>query len=272
MVPVVVAGIAAWLVTFHSAAVLALWLACGAELARAVWPAPSAPPKTSRAWPLLAALLVIAFPLRWCVASSFARFERFDLSTRIEPENAVWLAQLGAQHERTNELSAARDAYALAVRRAPFVAIYLADVARIAAAQRDPAAPELFRQALALDPLDAHLLHQAALADLALGRQVEARARLERLLVLYPSYGPAWWALSELDLKEHRGAEARAMLQSALQADWRDWPRGREVAQSRLAQVLAVQGELDQAVEVYNMPPLATELEACGAPKKIALR
>ncbi|MFT3839163.1 MAG: O-antigen ligase family protein [Myxococcaceae bacterium] len=270
-VAVLAAGGVSWLVTFHSAATLALLLACAAELAREEWPPASTPARFSWLRVALVGLLVVAFPLRWTVASVCARQGHFELAARFEPESALWPAQQGAQLEARGDWSGAREAYATAVRRAPRFAIYLADLGRVAAAQGDEAATSLFADAIALDPLDAHVLHQAALAELKLAHPAAARALLDRLLTRYPSYGPAWWTLAELDVGERRLAEARAMLQSALQADWRDWPRGRDIAQSRLAQVLAVQGELDQAMEVYRAPPVHTDNDACGSPKRIAL-
>jgi tetratricopeptide (TPR) repeat protein len=268
---VLAAGSIAWLITFHSAATLALLLACAAEVARERWPADTSPASFSRLRFVIAALLFIAFPLRWTLASVAARQDRFELATRIEPENALWYAHLGAQREMHGELDSARTAYVSAIRRAPQMAIYRADLGRVAAAQGDDSATAVFAEALALDPLDAHIAHQAALVELKLGHPQAGRTLLEQLITRYPSYGPAWWALAELDVSERRMTEARAMLQSGLEADWRDWPRGRDVAQSRLAQVLAVQGELAQALEIYRAPPVHVDNDACGAPKKIAL-
>lgn len=130
-----------------------------------------------------------------------------------------------------------------------------------------------FGFARALAPRDARIELDASRALIREGALGEARVVASDVLVQYPFYGPAWWTMANLAYLERRPIEERALLQSALKADWRDWPKGEAMARQRLAQGLAVDGDPKGARALFERTPGATSSPAmCGAPTSLRLR
>jgi O-antigen ligase/Flp pilus assembly protein TadD len=265
---VVALGVSA-LVTFHGVLVSALFFAALVQ----TLDEPGAPlrPRWLR-WLAAPVLLVALVMLAASVSGRRgALADGYALAARLEPWSPTWSALLGEVHERDGAFAEAREAYSEGLRRAPLLAVSHANVGRVASWQRDAAmSREAFERARRLAPLDARIALDAAEASLRLGDVDFAGKALELLVRTYPSDGPAWLALGRVRLVEGRTLEARAMLQTSLEVDWRDWPEGMGVARELLSAVLLDAGEVDAALLVADGPaaaPLAKDI--CGAPAKL---
>lgn len=210
---------------------------------------------------------------------------RFLAASRVERENPRWSAEAGAVAEqlgveavdptrRAEWLTQARQDYHRAREASPALAVLSANEGRVAALLGDFAASRLdFRHARALAPRDARIELDASRALIREGALGEGRALAADVLVQYPFYGPAWWTMANLASLEGRPLEERALLQSALEADWRDWPQGEPLAQGRLAQALDGEGDAEGAARLFQRRPSATSTpEKCGAPMPLGLR
>jgi len=151
------------------------------------------------------------------------------------------------------------------------LAVSLANVGRVSSRLSDgPASTAAFERARRLAPLDARIALDAAEASLRLNELELAAGTLESVLHLYPSDGPAWLTLGRVRVLQNRRTEARAMLQTSLEMDWRDWPEGLGQARSLLAAVLAEQGDVESAREVAAGATVAAlPDEVCGVPVRL---
>lgn len=266
---VVVALAVASLVTFHGVLVLALFFTA---LARTL-DEPTAPARPPWLRWLAAPFLVVALVMLAASVSGRrgASAEGYAQAARLEPWSPTWSALLGEVHERDGRLPSARAAYEEGVRRAPLLAVSHANVGRVASKQGDAVTSHAaFERARRLAPLDARIALDAADASVRLGDLDLAGKTLELLVRTYPSDGPAWLALGRVRLLEGKKLEARAMLQTSLEVDWRDWPEGMGVARQLLSAVLLDAGEVDAALLVAGGPTAASlAKDICGAPAKL---
>jgi O-antigen ligase len=191
---------------------------------------------------------------------------------QLQPWSALWPTRLGALRESSGDLVGAREAYEAGAVVAPGLAIYEANVGRAASEAGDAqASRDWFERARRHAPLDARIALEAARASERVGDLPIADATLTHTLGLYPTDGPAWLALASVRLHQGRGVEARAALEASLQADWRDWPEGPQVAQQALATVLSATGDDALAHEVSRAAASWTApAEICGAPALLA--
>lgn len=264
---VVVAVSLTSLVTFHGVLCSALGLVA---LARTL----SSQTFERPAWLRWLAAPVLAVTCAMLAASVLSRGETVEGLTRaaqVEPWSPTWPALLGSVHERAGRLDDARAAYEASVRRVPTLAVSVANVGRVASKQGDVATSHrAFEQARRLAPLDARVALESAEASLRLSELDLAGGTLELLVRTYPSDAAAWLALGRLRLKQGRTLEARAMLQTAVEMDWRDWPEGLGVARRLLTAVLLEAGEVDAALLIARGPDTAAlPADACGAPAKL---
>lgn len=190
------------------------------------------------------------------------------VAQRLEPWNALWAVHEGAALEKRGELGPAKAAFEKGASLAPGVAVYEANVGRVASARGDAeASRRWFELARRHAPLDARIARDAAEASLALGDLEVAEQTLIRSLALYPTDGPTWLTLTSLRFKQHRPLDARAALEASLGADWRDWPEGPTVARAVLVTLLEATGDKARAAEVARAPAVwASPADICGAP------
>lgn len=265
---VVIALLAASLVSFHGVLTSALGLVA---LVRSL-EEPTARPLPPW-WPWLSAGVATAAAAMLAASTLAGRGDDVSLgrAAALEPWNPSWPALQGARLEAAGRLAEARAAYEASVRRVPTLAVSLANVGRVASKQGDTEASlAAFEAARRLAPLDAHVALEAALASLRLGELELAAGGLERLLLTYPSHGPAWFALGRVRALQGRRVEARAMLQTSLEADWRDWPEGLGEAKRLLVVVLEEAGQLHALGAAASGPDVAPlPREACGAPARM---
>ncbi|MBL8919174.1 MAG: O-antigen ligase family protein [Myxococcaceae bacterium] len=266
---VVVALAVASLVTFHGVLVLALFFSA---LARTL-DEPTAPARAGWVRWLAAPVLVVALVM--LAASVSGRrgvsAEGYAHAAQLEPWSPTWSALQGEVHELDGRLPEARAAYDEGLRRAPLLAVSHANVGRVASKQGDAATSHAaFERARRLAPLDARIALDAADASVRLADLDLAGKTLELLVRTYPSDGPAWLALGRVRLLEGKKLEARAMLQTSLAVDWRDWPEGMGLARQLLSAVLLDAGEVDAALLVAGGPASASlAKDVCGAPAKL---
>ncbi|MDP1917953.1 MAG: O-antigen ligase family protein, partial [Myxococcales bacterium] len=272
---VVLALSAASLVTFHGVLTSALLLVGVMRTLSTPWSAPL--PRWLRVLPIPVVLLVGVMLVASMAASRASRTEGaestawLDRAASLEPWSPTWPALVGASFEATNQLEPARVAYERSVARAPRLAVSHANVGRVTSRVSDgPASVAAFERARRLAPLDARIALDAAEASLRLGDLELAAATLESVVLLYPSDGPAWLTLGRVRVLQHRRTEARAMLQTSLEMDWRDWPEGLGQARALLAAVLVEQGDVESARDVSSGASVAAlPDEVCGAPVRL---
>lgn len=272
---VVLALSAASLVTFHGVLTSALLLVALMRTLSTSWSAPL--PRWVRLLPIPIVLLVGVMLAASVSAARAARTEGaestawLERAASLEPWNATWPALAGASFEAANQLEPARVAYERSVARAPMLAVSQANVGRVTSRLSDrPASGAAFERARRLAPLDARIALDAAEASLRLDDLELAAATLESVLLLYPSDGPAWLTLGRVRVLQHRRTEARAMLQTSLEMDWRDWPEGLGQARALLAAVLLEQGDVESARAVSSGANVAAlPDEVCGAPVRL---
>jgi len=274
-VAVVLALSAASLVTFHGVLTSALLLVALMRTLSTSWSTPVSTwlrvlsvPVVLLVGVMLAASVSAYRASRSDGAESTAWLER---AATLEPWNPTWPALVGASLEAANQLEPARAAYERGVARAPMLAVSLANVGRVSSRLSDgPASTAAFERARRLAPLDARIALDAAEASLRLNELELAAGTLESVLHLYPSDGPAWLTLGRVRVLQNRRTEARAMLQTSLEMDWRDWPEGLGQARSLLAAVLAEQGDVESAREVAAGATVAAlPDEVCGVPVRL---
>lgn len=272
---VVLALSAASLVTFHGVLTSALLLVALMRTVATPWSAPR--PTWLRVLPVPVVLLVGVMMAASVSASRASRTEGvestawLERAASLEPWSPTWPALVGASLEAANQLEPARGAYERSVARAPRLAVSHANVGRVTSRLSDgPASVVAFERARRLAPLDARIALDAAEASLRLGDLELAAATLESVVLLYPSDGPAWLTLGRVRVLQHRRTEARAMLQTSLEMDWRDWPEGLGQARALLAAVLVEQGDVESAREVVSGASVAAlPDEVCGAPVRL---
>lgn len=274
-VAVVLALSVASLVTFHGVLTSALLLVALMRTVSTPWSAPV--PTWCRVLPVPVVVLVGVMLAASVSAYRASRTEGvesvewLERAATLEPWSPTWPALVGASFEGSNQLELAKAAYERGVARAPTLAVSQANVGRVASRLSDgPASTAAFERARRLAPLDARIALDAAEASLRLGDLELAAGTLESVLRLYPSDGPAWLTLGRVRVLQNRRTEARAMLQTSLEMDWRDWPEGLGQARSLLAAVLAEQGEVERAREVASGASVAAlPDEVCGAPVRL---
>lgn len=202
-----------------------------------------------------------------------------SVASTLEPWNALWPTRLGAAlewnaREGRGDFAPARAAYEAGVALAPGLAMYEANAGRAASEAFDaPASRRWFDAARHHAPLDARIARDAAEASQRVGDDELADATLTSTLGFYPSDGPAWLTLAALRLKQQRPVEARAALEAAVAADWRDWPQGVDLARFALVQLVNEGGDHALAVRLANSPaPVSVPAEICGAPAFLGVR
>lgn len=203
------------------------------------------------------------------ITSADARW--FDVANGLEPTSSLWPALLGEVHETKGQLELANTAYAEALRITPGTAIFEANVARVASKRGDrEAALNGFERARRLAPLDAHIAVDAAEASMRLKEWELAAATLANTLAHYPHNGLAWWALARTRYAQGRTLEARAALEAAVEADWREWPEGVGLARDALVELASSAGDLARAEKYASRPErFAAPADICGAPARL---
>lgn len=272
---VVLALSAASLVTFHGVLTSALLLVALTRTLSTPWSA------SRPTWVRLSAIPVVLL-VGVMLAASVSAFRAsktegvesiawLNRAATLEPWSPTWPALVGASFEVANQLEPARAAYERSVARAPRLAVSHANVGRVTSRLSDRlASVAAFERARRLAPLDARIALDAAEASLRLGDLELAAGTLESVLLLYPSDGPAWLTLGRVRVLQNRRTEARAMLQTSLEMDWRDWPEGLGQARALLAAVLVEQGDVERAQEVLSGATVAAlPDEVCGAPVRL---
>lgn len=272
---VVLALSAASLVTFHGVLTSALLLVALTRTLSTPWSA------SRPTWVRLSAIPVVLL-VGVMLAASVSAFRASKTegaesiawlyrAATLEPWSPTWPALVGASFEVANQLEPARAAYERSVARAPRLAVSHANVGRVTSRLSDRlASVAAFERARRLAPLDARIALDAAEASLRLGDLELAAGTLESVLLLYPSDGPAWLTLGRVRVLQNRRTEARAMLQTSLEMDWRDWPEGLGQARALLAAVLVEQGDVERAQEVLSGATVAAlPDEVCGAPVRL---
>jgi len=117
---------------------------------------------------------------------------------------------------------------------------------RFAADGRYDAAIGAYRQALALDPLDAETREGYARMLARAGRDTLALATYRSLLAEQPDFGRAWYNLGNLYHRSKRPEEAIAAYERALQLD-----PDREAAWNQLGEVYRAAGDTARAASCY---------------------
>ncbi len=258
---VIFALAAASMVTFFGLAVAAFGVCALARSLRG-------PKIMLPSWLPLPLLGVAAMTLMMLGASTAARLAPMEpFARKLEPWNAQWPALQGEALERAGRLADAWVVYSRAREVTP-LAVFEANVGRVASKQGDPLRSRAaFDRARRSAPLDGRIALDAAEASLRVGDRALAEATLTSLVTLYPSDGPAWLMLARVRLQLSRVVEARAALETALNADWRDWPEGLGLARAILSQLLEQTGDPQLAAQIARGPDVfALPGEACGAP------
>ncbi|MBL8914915.1 MAG: O-antigen ligase family protein [Archangium sp.] len=197
----------------------------------------------------------------------------FRAAASLDVWTGEWPVRHGVWLEQQQKWLAARARYELAVQRAPGVAVFEANVGRMAGRVLDrDGTHQWFERARRHAPLDAHIALDAADAALRLEEFELANDALRTVLGLYPTDGPAWLMLARLRLAQQRPVEARAALEAALDADWRDWPEGAAITRTLLAAIQEGLGDPFLAAETRARKDFVLPSDICGAPSKLGLK
>lgn len=143
--------------------------------------------------------------------------EAAQAAARLDPSLPAAQLALGRTALRKGDADAALAAADAARKGAPYAPAVelLCAEAHLAKGELDLAA-EAFLKAYSLDNEDPSPLLRAARAYLDAGRTTSARGYVDKVTASFPTWGPAWELLGDIEAKKGASAKARAAYETAL--------------------------------------------------------